>query len=176
VRPAPEVPITAPAEQAPPAAPAPVTVRPVPPSPAVGAPSAAPTASPAESADDDEFGETIVVDRRPRIRAVLQVEGGPAIPLTADRVVLGRKPAGGAPGTQDLAVPDTTRTLSKVHARVERGEEGWIITDLESTNGVVVVASDGTETLLDRGASSPVTGRFILGKVAMSIVEEGASA
>ena len=60
--------------------------------------------------------------------------------------------------------------------RLERGEEGWIITDLESTNGVVVVASDGTETLLDRGASSPVTGRFILGKVAMSIVEEGASA
>jgi predicted component of type VI protein secretion system len=103
------------------------------------------------------------------------VEGGPSLPLSADTVVLGRKPATGAPGTQDLAVPDTTRTLSKVHARVERAEEGWIITDLESTNGVVVVAVDGTETLLERGASAPLTGRFVLGKVAMSIVEEGAS-
>lgn len=146
--------------------------------PAPRAPSPVPAADPAsaESHDDDEFGETVVVDRRPRIRAMLRVEGGPELALTADRVVLGRKPTGGAPGTQDLAVPDTTRTLSKVHARLERGEGGWIITDLDSTNGVVVVAPDGTETLLDRGAGAPLTGRFILGKVAMSIVEEGASA
>jgi hypothetical protein len=134
------------------------------------------SASDAPDDDEDDFGETVIVERRPRIRFALQVEGGPSLPLTADTVVLGRKPATGVPGTQDLAVPDTTRTLSKVHARVQRGEEGWIITDLESTNGVVVVAADGTETLLERGASAPLTGRFVLGKVAMSIVEEGASA
>jgi hypothetical protein len=39
-----------------------------------------------------------------------------------------------------------------------------------------VVAPLGTVSVLDRGARSHVTGRFILGKVAMSIVEEGASA
>jgi pSer/pThr/pTyr-binding forkhead associated (FHA) protein len=63
-----------------------------------------------------------------------------------------------------------------VHARLERGDAGWVVTDLESTNGVVVVSADGTETLLERGESAPVTGRFILGKVAMSLVEEGAKA
>jgi hypothetical protein len=126
--------------------------------------------------DDEDFGETIVVDRRPRIRYRLEIEGGPSIALTADTVVLGRKPATGEPGTQDVAVPDTTRTLSKVHARLRLGEDGWVITDLESTNGVVVVAGDGEETLLDRGASAPVTGRFVLGKVGMSVVEEGAKA
>jgi hypothetical protein len=136
--------------------------------------SPAPTSALAEA--DDDLGETIVVDRRPRIRYLLEVEGGPSIPLTADTVVLGRKPAAGEPGTQDVAVPDTTRTLSKVHARLHRGEEGWVITDLESTNGVVVVTPDGTEMLLDRGASAVVEGRFILGKVAMSVAEEGARA
>ena len=126
--------------------------------------------------DDVDVDETIIVDRRPRIRSVLQVEAGPAIPLTADVVVLGRRPSTGEPGVQDLAVPDTTRTLSKVHARLQRDEGGWVITDLESTNGVVIVGDDGTETLLERGASAPASGRFILGKVAMSIHEEGASA
>jgi hypothetical protein len=123
-----------------------------------------------------DVDETIIVDRRPRIRSVLQVEAGPAIPLTADVVVLGRRPSTGEPGVQDVAVPDTTRTLSKVHARLQRDEGGWVITDLESTNGVVIVGDDGTETLLERGASAPAMGRFILGKVAMSIHEEGASA
>ena len=89
--------------------------------------------------------------------------------------MLGRKPAAGEPGTQDVAVPDTTRTLSKVHARLQLGDAGWTITDLDSTNGVVVVAPDDEETLLESGASAPVPGRFILGKVAMRIVEEGAT-
>lgn len=132
-----------------------------------------PPPAPSAPAADDDLGETIVVDRRPRIRARLDVDGGQTIAITGAVVVLGRKPTSGEPGVQDIAIADTTRTLSKVHARLDRHEDGWVITDLDSTNGVVVVAPDGTETLLDRGASAPVTARFILGKVAMTITEEG---
>jgi hypothetical protein len=49
----------------------------------------------------------------------------------------------------------------------------WTITDLNSTNGVLLVASDGAEELIEPGASAQVRGRFILGKVGMSIRYEG---
>lgn len=159
-------------------------VPPVPAAPASIAPapiSAPPAATPAPTLgsaldDDDAFAETVVVQRRPRIRYRLDVEGGPSIPLSSDTVVLGRRPVTGEPGTQDVAVPDTTRTLSKVHARLHRTDDGWIITDLASTNGVVVVDDAGNETLLDRGASALVRSRFILGTVALSLVEESGRA
>jgi pSer/pThr/pTyr-binding forkhead associated (FHA) protein len=62
-----------------------------------------------------------------------------------------------------------------VHARLDLVDDEWTITDLNSTNGVLVVESDGTETLLDPGAAVRVRGRFILGKVGMSISFEDAS-
>ena len=176
-------PAIAPAAVAPAPATAPL-VPPVPAAPASIAPapiSAPPAATPAPTLgsaldDDDAFAETVVVQRRPRIRYRLDVEGGPSIPLSSDTVVLGRRPVTGEPGTQDVAVPDTTRTLSKVHARLHRTDDGWIITDLASTNGVVVVDDAGNETLLDRGASALVRSRFILGTVALSLVEESGRA
>lgn len=125
--------------------------------------------------DDDEAEETIIVDRRPRIRWRLEV-GDAVFPLESDVVVLGRRPASADAGVQALAVPDTTRTLSKTHARLERRDEQWIITDLNSTNGVVVLDAAGEELLLDEGASAPVaTGRFILGRVEMRLAcDDGA--
>lgn len=148
----------------------PIAAPPAPPAPAP-APAAA-TAPPTPLTlddDDDETGETIVVDRRPRVRWRLEVDGDAIFPLTSETVVLGRKPATGEPGVQDLAVPDSTRTLSKVHARLERRDGQWILTDLDSTNGVVIVNAEGGEDLLESGASAPITGRFILGKVGMSL-------
>jgi hypothetical protein len=124
--------------------------------------------------EDFEDGETVVVDRRPRIRWMLTVDGGSEFRLTADRVLLGRKPTSSTPGTQALAVPDSTRTLSKLHARLDLVDGAWSITDLNSTNGVLLVHDDGTERLLDPGTSAEVHGRFVLGKVGMSIRYEGA--
>lgn len=161
---------------APPPAPvieAPIAMRP---DPAPAAPPPAPAVAAEEpqpeldaDADDDEMGATIVVDRRPRVRWRLELDGGAVFALDRATVVLGRKPVTSDAEVQDVAVPDTTRTLSKLHARLERRDEQWVITDLDSTNGVVVVDAAGEEQLLDPGASTTITGRFILGKVGMRL-------
>lgn len=124
--------------------------------------------------DDEDLEATVVVDRRSRMRWHLVLEDGTRLPLTGEAVVLGRNPDA-APGEQKLAVPDRTRTLSKTHARLDLQGEEWRLTDLHSTNGVVLVADDGTETLLDPGESVMGTGRFILGEVALQVVRDSAS-
>lgn len=162
-----------------------------PPAPSAAAPaappawSAAPAAPPAPSApayaplavddddDDDEVGATIVVDRKPRAQWHLVLADGGVLPVVDDIVVLGRKPLEGS-GAQSLSVPDTTRTLSKTHAKLELLQGRWIVTDLNSTNGVIVVRADGTEDLLDEGASAEVLERFVLGKVELRLVKAGA--
>lgn len=123
--------------------------------------------------DEDEDGATIVVNRKPKVRWFLAVDGAGDLPLNTEHVLLGRKPATTTLGTQALAVPDTTRTLSKLHARLDLADGKWSITDLNSTNGVLLVQPDGEEKLIEPGSAVPVTGRFILGKVGMSIRFEG---
>jgi hypothetical protein len=126
--------------------------------------------------EDDEDGATVVVDRKPRIKWFLSVDGAGDLPLTAEHVLLGRKPTTTTLGTQALSVPDTTRTLSKLHARLDLADGRWTITDLNSTNGVLIVEPDGTENLIEPGSAVMVKGRFILGRVGMSIRFEGADA
>lgn len=147
-------------------------VRPAPPAaaaPPARIPAPAPTAD-----EDEEFDATVVVSRRRGARRVLVLDDGRRFALSATSIVIGRNPEG-QPGEQRLPIPDRTRTLSKTHARlVVQGDE-WRLTDLRSTNGVVVVADDGAETLLDPGESVIGAGRFILGEVGMHVaVESGA--
>ena len=66
-------------------------------------------------------------------------------------------------------MPDSTRTLSKVHARLDLADGVWTVTDLNATNGVIVIEADGSENLLDPGASAVVRDRFVLGKVGMRL-------
>ena len=124
--------------------------------------------------DEDDDGETVVVDRRPRIVWRLTVDGVGDFPITGEHVLLGRKPTS-ANGTQALAIPDVTRTLSKVHARLDLVDGAWVITDLNSTNGVMISSPDGTEHLVGPGETVAVPGPFVLGKVNMSIGFEGPS-
>lgn len=120
--------------------------------------------------DDDELDRTVVVDRRPLVPWRLITDDGHVIPLRSRTVLLGRKPVSSTEGVEVVAVPDSTKTLSKNHARLELSEEGaWTVVDLDSTNGVVIIEPDGTESLLPRGGSAPVPGRFMLGKVAMRV-------
>ncbi|MFS2243130.1 DUF5684 domain-containing protein [Microbacterium sp. OR16] len=152
-------------------------VRPVPSlnTPASTVPSGA-VAGPATGTqdEDEEFDATVVVSRRRGARRVLVLDDGRRFALSATSIVIGRNPEG-QPGEQRLPIPDRTRTLSKTHARlVVQGDE-WRLTDLRSTNGVVVVADDGAETLLDPGESVIGAGRFILGEVGMHVAVESGS-
>jgi hypothetical protein len=119
--------------------------------------------------DDDEYAATVVVDRRPLLVWSLVFDSGKSFAITADRVALGRNPASDDPDAQLLSLPDSTRTLSKTHATIQLVDGEWTVTDLNSTNGVVVVGDDDAETLLAPGRSSLVPGRFILGKVGMRV-------
>ena len=105
----------------------------------------------------------------------LTIEGVGEFPLASEHVLLGRKPSG-TTETQALKIHDTTRTVSKMHARLDLVNDEWIITDLNSTNGVIVVAADGTERLLAVGGTAAVPFSFVLGKLAMSISFEDPSA
>ena len=189
IRPAPTPIVPAsPAEVAPPSvAPADAAPAAVPVDLTPGAPAAAP-AAPAESpfaglaADvdktvvsprptDDDLDATVVVARKRGVRRSLVLDDGRSFALSGASVVIGRNPIG-EPGEQRLAISDTTRTLSKTHARLVVQEDEWRLTDLHATNGVVVVADDGAETLLDPGESVIGNGRFILGEVGMHVVAE----
>ncbi|NTV40169.1 MAG: FHA domain-containing protein [Demequinaceae bacterium] len=140
--------------------------------PAPPAPRAPALVAVEEEEEDDDDGETVVVDRRPRILWRLTVDGVGDFPLTSEHVLLGRKPSATS-GVQALAIPDTTRTLSKVHARLDLVDGAWAITDLNSTNGVVIPSPDGTEQVLQPGEMILVPAAFLLGKVTMSINFEG---
>lgn len=119
--------------------------------------------------DDDDIEATIVVDRRPRVRWRLVLEDGTAFDLTAASVVLGRNPVAANPAEQRLAVPDTTRTLSKTHARLELTDGAWRVTDLSSTNGVLVVDESGVEALIEPWVPVEIGESFVLGVVGMHL-------
>jgi pSer/pThr/pTyr-binding forkhead associated (FHA) protein len=113
----------------------------------------------------------VIVARKRGIRRSLVLDDGRSFALSGASVVIGRNPVGD-PGEQRLAISDGTRTLSKTHARLVVTDDEWRLTDLNATNGVVVVAEDGTEVLLDPGESVVGTGRFILGEVGMHVIAE----
>jgi hypothetical protein len=175
--PAPSVPPAAP--PAPTLLPPPPTLLPPPPAPPSPAPPLPTPTAPLpgsevagnDEANDDAADErTVVVDRRPVVPWRLIVDGGPTFRLQRTSIVLGRKPEGVDPDAQQVAIPDDTRTLSKVHARLDLADGQWTITDLNATNGVIVIGQDGSERLLDAGSSAPLTERFVLGKVGMRVV------
>lgn len=124
--------------------------------------------------DDEEYLDTVVVDRHPRREWELVLETGATYPLASATVALGRKPEGTDPAVQYLAVSDTTRTLSKHHAILRLEQNVWTITDLSSTNGVILVDSDGQEHPLASASPAPIADRgFRLGSVSMTLRRTG---
>lgn len=126
---------------------------------------------PRQVAVEDDLEATVVVARKRGVRRSLVLDDGRTFALSGASVVIGRNPTGD-PGEQRLSITDATRTLSKTHARLVVTDDEWRLTDLHATNGVVVVAEDGTEVLLDPGESVVGTGRFILGEVGMHVIAE----
>ena len=114
--------------------------------------------------DEDELDETVIV-RRKRPDWLLIPPTGRSVEITSDVVILGRKPAFDADfaSAQLIPVDDDTRTISKTHARLELREDRWHVTDLGSTNGVMLTTVLGTEVEASPGAELAVGERFLLG-------------
>ena len=111
---------------------------------------------------DDPIDETIVTRRR-RTAWSLIPPAGAAVPITADVVLLGRKPAPDRafPDAQLVSIDDGT--VSKTHARLALRDEQWFVTDLGSTNGVLFATLMGTEVEATPGVEIEAGERFFLG-------------
>ncbi|WOQ69321.1 DUF5684 domain-containing protein [Microbacterium limosum] len=127
-----------------------------------------------EIPDDSVFDETVVASRRRAVWSLLTPQGAP-VRLTSELVVLGRRPQEDPdhPGAQLVPLADETRTVSKTHARLELHGDVWSITDLYSTNGVILLAQDGDEVEVPPGESQEVTHRFLLGDAEFGLRREG---
>lgn len=90
--------------------------------------------------------------------------------------MLGRKPAASDESVQAIAVVDSTRTVSKQHARLDWTVTGWTVTDLDSTNGVTLVHDDGRAERIGAGGTAPMPGRFRLGDAHLELRPAGPSA
>lgn len=75
------------------------------------------------SSRDEASADAWVVDRWGRMHA-----------LSPSRTIVGRQPGDGG-----LAIADPS--VSRRHARLERDGDGWLVVDLESTNGTLVAGT-----------------------------------
>lgn len=137
--------------------------------PVAGSPRRASSAVSASADEDGDFDATLLAHRN-RPRWSLFVGEGPDIDLRSQVVLIGRRPAPDPahPGAQLISVEDAT--VSKSHARLELRGEDWYVTDLGSTNGVVVVSATGTEIEVSPGGQAPLHERALLGDLEIRVV------
>lgn len=112
--------------------------------------------------DIDALDQTIIA-RRKRSDWTLVPPAGDPVALSADVVILGRRPARDPefPQAQLVAIQDGT--VSKTHARLRLRDDRWYVTDLDSTNGVLFATVMGTEVEVPRGEEVEAGDRFLLG-------------
>lgn len=121
-----------------------------------------------------ESGADHVADRRTARWSLVLPTGSP-VALRADTVIVGRRPAPSAayPGAQLVEVHDGT--VSKTHLRLERDGDEWSVTDLHSTNGTILVASDGAEREIVPGAAHRASARLLLGDAELWLAPDDSS-
>jgi hypothetical protein len=118
--------------------------------------------------DDLEDGaDATVIARRRKVRWSLATARNASVELTADVVIVGRRPAADPahPGAQLVPLSDDTRTVSKTHALLRLQGDRWYITDLHSTNGVLFSTVMGTDVEIEPGVEAEAGDRFFLGDV-----------
>jgi hypothetical protein len=102
----------------------------------------------------------------------LRGDGGLEV-LVLGPIVLGRHPATDAApaGAAPIALSDPARSVSKTHALLEVVDDVLAVTDLHSTNGTSIEASDGRTSRLDPGHRTPVPGgaTVLLGEFALRV-------
>ena len=134
--------------------------------------------APSQFGVSDSFA--VMVDKdapadAPAAQWVLKADGAVVRALSAQHGhVLGRTPSSVAGKEADLllGIEDTTGTVSRTHARLDFVDGVWRITDLNSTNGVLVYDPVAGEHELVAGESYPVTGRFLLGDLELELAQE----
>ncbi|WP_430868073.1 FHA domain-containing protein [Demequina aurantiaca] len=124
-----------------------------------------------EPVQDDADDHTVITKRR-RDVWVLEVDGGDSYPLPEDQITIGRSAAGTARASH-VGVDDTTRTMSKQHAKLRLVDGAWLVTDVGSTNGTFVRGADGVEVEVSPGTEAPVDGVLLLGDLEARIVNQG---
>lgn len=104
-----------------------------------------------EGAQQADFGQTMVYSSAERIQeplreiatqappAVLAFEGK-RVPLEGSESVLGR--------SRDCAIVVNDPNVSRHHASISASDEGWVLSDLGSTNGVLVNGQRMNESVL----------------------------
>ncbi|MBV0894035.1 DUF5684 domain-containing protein [Microbacterium sp. NC79] len=144
--------------------------------PDAGTPRAARTSVSAHHANagvpsDEGIDDQTIVAARRRSTWNLQLPVGTSVALTSDYVILGRKPDDEPefPSAQLISVADGTRTISKTHAVLALVDGAWTITDLGSTNGVVLIDESGAERELAPHQPAVLTTRFLLGDAELRI-------
>ncbi|MDY0910318.1 DUF5684 domain-containing protein [Microbacterium sp. CFBP9034] len=123
---------------------------------------------------DDDVELTVIAHRR-KARWSLTLPSGSPVDLVADVVLVGRRPAPSTayPSAQLVEVDDGT--VSKTHLRLERDGDAWSVTDLHSTNGTVLIASDGAEREIPPGAPHRAPARFLIGDAELRLAPDDAS-
>lgn len=132
---------------------------------------------------DDELDYTVVSEppgAPGQVEDLVQLDtwqlvsaGDVLVTFSATQLVVGRKP--NAPDSHRnaaaVSLRDPSKTVSKTHAHLELRDGVWHITDLNSTNGVVVDLV--TSEKITPNAPTRVTGRFRLGdlEVELTLVE-----
>lgn len=120
----------------------------------------------AQAVIEDDEDRTVVVQRRARFG--IELPDGTVLELPSDDVVVGRKPQE-REGSTVLLINDMTRTLSKSHLRLRRTGDDWTVEDLHSTNGVSIVAADGSFVLIEPGKAVPVTPQMVFGTLEVTL-------
>lgn len=120
----------------------------------------------------DPLNQTVIT-RRGRTAWSLVPPSGAAVPITADVVFLGRKPAPDRAFPEAQLIPIDDGTVSKTHARLELRDDRWYVTDLGSTNGLLVATLTGTEVEAAPGAEIEAGERFFLGDAEVKLQRNG---
>ena len=123
--------------------------------------------------EDDEIEATVLSKRR-QPKWKISIEGADPVALVKTTVIIGRNPTAGSNGddVQLVSLKDSTKTVSKTHARLVLEQEQWTIWDLKSTNGVYLMTSAGQEQEIPAGGSAPLTEEFILGELPVRIFRD----
>lgn len=119
---------------------------------------------------EDEVDNTQLSQRSREQTWRIRIDGEGEVTFTATDILIGRKPSARRehPQSELVTVPDSTKTVSKTHARMVLRGEQWVIIDLESTNGVFVDTPRGEHRVVS-GSEIAVTGGFSLGDLRLKL-------